>query len=426
MPEEAKGVSKYPNLFKPIKIGKLEIKNRIESLPLSLNFSEPGRYIGPRLIAHYASIAKGGAGLIVAPVGLPAPFSPEMARFSTHAALYDATHMAGHSELVETVHAFGSKIFASTGCMEVSGRQTARDCPSVAASPGVMRIPRENLPKKAVKAHESRGLKPFLSDYWEGPMTGEMSVEEIVHWEDASSRTAGLVKECGYDGIWIHSCHGYADFSFLSPRQNFRTDMYGGSLENRTRWLRNTFFKIRDAVGADFPVGIRLSCSEHMPGGLSLEETIKICKMAESWGADYLDFSNGTWESFKYFVPDEDGVALPEVAEIKKEVHIPVTCLSIHDPEMGDRAVAEGKTDLIGLGRQLLADPEWPNKVAEGRPFTKCARCCIGCWDRLVKFLPLRCELNPNVGFEYQMPEYWRVNAPIKKTYYVPKAEEGG
>jgi 2,4-dienoyl-CoA reductase-like NADH-dependent reductase (Old Yellow Enzyme family) len=118
-------------------------------------------------------------------------------------------------------------------------------------------------------------------------------------------------------------------------------------------------------------------------------------------------------------VPDEDGSIIEEGAVIKRAVKVPVITPSIHDPALGSRAILENKTDMIASSRQLIADPDYPNKVKEGKSYRKCIKCLLGCTGRIDIGLPLRCEINPDVLLEYRMPELDRRNAPYKKTFVI-------
>ena len=202
-------------------------------------------------------------------------------------------------------------------------------------------------------------------------------------------------------------------------KTNLRTDEYGGNLENRTRYLRNILTKARQKVGPDFALGFRVSASEHLPGGLEPEETAGICRYLESL-VDFIDVSTGTHhESQAFMEPEEDGAIIEEAAVIKQRVNVPVITVSVHNPALANRAVKEGKTDMIASSRGLIADPEWANKARKGKPYVKCIKCLFGCSGRVDCGLPIRCEVNRNVMLEYQMPEYYRFNAPDKKTYFV-------
>ena len=207
-------------------------------------------------------------------------------------------------------------------------------------------------------------------------------------------------------------------FQFLSPRSNKRIDLYGGALENRMRFLIETLRKIRYVVEDRLAVTVRLSAQEHLPGGLTIEETKVIAKECQKAGADAIHLSDGSWEALKYFLPEKETEhLLDEAQEIKKELTIPVITPSIHDPEHAERAIREGKTEMISLGRQLLADPEWANKVRENRmgEIVRCKRDLV-CLAWLSANCAARCTVNPNLGRERFMPEYW----PQKKSAVLP------
>lgn len=190
-------------------------------------------------------------------------------------------------------------------------------------------------------------------------------------------------------------------------------------MENRTRYLRNCLEKARKRVGPDFALGFRISAAEHVPGGLVAEEAAEICKYVESL-TDFIDVSTGVHhESHAFMEPEEDGTIIDEAAIIRQRVSVPVITVSVHNPATGNKAVKEGKSDMIALCRGLIADPEWANKAQEGKKYVRCIKCLFGCSGRVDCGLPIRCEVNPNVMLEYQMPEYYRSRAPHKRTYHV-------
>ncbi|MBA7697205.1 NADH oxidase [subsurface metagenome] len=328
--------------------------------------------------------------------------------------------MRGWNELVETIHAFGAKLV-----IQVSpgrGRQVPKGLPTKAPSPLPLRIPPENLPAKCREFEERRKLPSVWASIMEGETPQEMTIDEIVIAEDSYAIAARLMKECGADGVELHFAHGYLGYSFLSPRTNIRNDQYGGSFENRIRFLTNALAKVRREVGDSFVVGIRISGDEHMPGGLGIEETSRMLKIAEEKGLDYVHLTDGCFEAAKWYVPDEDGTMLVEAEVLKKVLSIPVITPSIHDPVSAERALKEGKTDMVSLGRALLADSAWVKKVSEGQAnkIVKCIR-CLTCLRRIRAGLSIRCEVNPNLGAERYNPENHRLNAPHKKVLYYPE-----
>jgi len=419
---------KYTELFKPIKIGNLEVKNRIAFPPMCTSYQNPvNGHVTEQLKAFYAARALGGAGLLIPGTVTVTKLHADR-RGPSGLKMLDHAAKLGLAELAETAHMFGSKIFLqiSTG----QGRQVyskkqwvdpSLDVISASAIP--YRVNREMLPSKAVEWHKKRGIdwsygydeNGKLKYDGEGMIPREATIEEIEATAQSVIDSVPQLQALGFDGVEIHSCHGYFAFSFLSPRLNKRTDQYGGSFENRTRLLRTMIEGARKKVGDDFVIGTRLTLEEHVPGGLTIEDTKEICKGVEEWGVDYISFSDGSYDAFKYFVPDEDGTMLGNASVIKGVVKIPVITTSVHDPDMAEAAVKTGKTDLVGLARGMLADPEWANKVAEGKRPVKCIRCNAGCWDRLMLGLPLRCTLNPEAGFEQYNPKYLPLNAPHKR-----------
>jgi 2,4-dienoyl-CoA reductase-like NADH-dependent reductase (Old Yellow Enzyme family) len=220
---------------------------------------------------------------------------------------------------------------------------------------------------------------------------------------------------CNYDGVEIHTAHGYLGHQFLSPRSNRREDIYGGSLENRMRFLTNILVKSRKKVGRDYCIGFRISGDEHMPDGLTHDEVKQICRKMEELGADYVHLSDGSYEALKWFLPYDGGVHNLEHAEsLKSVLNIPVITPAVRDPEMADKAIKAGRTDMISLGRSLIADPAWVNKVAQGKKPVKCILCYVGCLSRLIQGLPVRCMVNGEAGFERYNSEY-RLSPPFKK-----------
>lgn len=397
---------KHKALFEPITIGKVEIKNRIAMAPMCTHHATPDGYVNEQVKAWFAARARGGTGLIITS---PVPGDPKQRVAHANLQLYDWSHKLGMSELAETIHSFGAKVFLQTG--PGTGRQFGQPSPS----PIPCATPPEMLPPKTLKEHEKRGLK-FVGplEPVRGVIPPVITIEEIEHSEDCCANTAFLARDCGYDGVEIHVAHGQLGHQFFSSGTNKRTDMYGGSFENRTRILRNILTKARKKVGRDFCIGFRISGEEHMPGGLTHNEVREICKQMEEL-VDYVHLSDGSYEALKYFLPDEDGTMLKYAESLKKVLKVPVITPSIHDPDIAARAVEDGKTDIVALGRGLIADPDWANKVASGKRPVRCLRCNIGClrWFA-IPGLPTRCEVNPVAGLEQYVPEY-RPSRPFKK-----------
>ncbi len=391
----------HQSLFKPIQINTVEIKNRIVMSPMAMNDAYPAGYPSEQSKAFFAARANGGVGLIIVggSVGTErawgeTPF-PGCYRMDINDTL------SGFAELVDRVHAFDSKIFVQLihsfgrlGSSKRSGKQPI----SCTAEPLV--VEEESWPE---------GMR-FPGGYI-GETPREIPISEIIALEDEFSNSAIRAVAAGFDGLEIASHLSYLAASFLSPRVNRRTDMYGGSLKNRMRFLVNTVHKTRNKIGPDFPLGVKLICNEHMEGGLTIEDCVEIANVLDGEGVDYISLADGCYESMKWSTPPEDGTLLEhgEPQAFKRVLKIPIITHNLHNPNLAESAVAEGNTDMVALGRPLLADPEWANKVKKDKvsEIVKCDGDNF-CQVRLFFGLSVRCKLNPNLGRERYMPEFWQ------------------
>jgi 2,4-dienoyl-CoA reductase-like NADH-dependent reductase (Old Yellow Enzyme family) len=386
-------------LFDPIRIGKKEIKNRLAFAPMATGTADYNGGVTDQTICHYAARAKGGAGLLVIEhtmsnykYGLPG---------SGLLGIHQDRNMPGWYDLAAAIHAFDAAAVVQLSLGP--GRQVALGVEPVGPSAVPFTIREENCP---------RGLKSYAGFKSEVPR--KLPIAEIKELEDIYVAAVSRLKQCGFDGIEIHGAHGYLLGTFLSPLVNRRRDRYGGSFEKRLTLALNLVRRSREAAGDDFILGFRISGDEHLPGGVSLEDTLKIAAVLEEAGVDYIHPSSGMMEALKYMFPDREGAILPEAEAIKKVVGIPVICPNLHDPRKAAQAVKTGKVDMVSLGRSLLADPEWPNKVKKGR-VKDIQRCvlCNSCLVTLFQWLHTRCKVNPNLGMERFMPEYFP--PPAKK-----------
>jgi 2,4-dienoyl-CoA reductase-like NADH-dependent reductase (Old Yellow Enzyme family) len=256
-------------------------------------------------------------------------------------------------------------------------------------------------------------------------MPREMTRKEIRSEIAEYGRSCRLAVVAGFDGIEMHSPHGYLEHQFLSPRSNKRTDEYGGSLENRMRFVLEAYDSARAAVGNAIPIGIRLSGDEHMPDGIHHDELKIVVKALGERGIDYVHMSNGSYEALKHFFPEKDGTMLDPAEGFKSVLPdgVPVICASIHDPAKSSAAIREGRCDMVSLGRQMLADPDYANKVRAGEQFEKCSRCCE-CLLRTARGLTVRCQQNRNLGRERFMAEYQRPARRHKKQRVLKRLPE--
>jgi 2,4-dienoyl-CoA reductase-like NADH-dependent reductase (Old Yellow Enzyme family) len=409
----------YPELFQPIKIGKCQIDNRIVMAPMNVLMSSGNNgLVNDQILAYYAARARGGTGLLISECVLGTRLASRFP-YTTNLHLFNTTHLAGLEELSETVHAFGSKIFIqlSIGFGRQGHNPDHESPPAPSAIPYV--TDPAMLPKVVVKdatKELSWFLHPETPFASRADMPREMTREEIHSEIEEYGRSCRLAVVAGFDGLEIHAPHGYLEHQFLSPRSNKRTDEYGGSLENRMRFLLECYDSARAAIGDAIPIGVRLSGDEHMPEGIHHDELKIVVKTLGERGVDYVHLSDGSYEALKYFFPEKDGTMI-EPAESFKSVlpdHVPVICVSVHNPAKSSAAIREGRFDMVSLGRQMLAEPDYANKVRAGEKYTKCAR-CNECLLRTARGLTVRCSSNPNLGRERFMPEYHRPPRARKK-----------
>lgn len=378
----------YSELFSPITIGTQEIKNRIAFAPTGMGTADELGGVTDQVLCHYVARAKGGAGLII--------IEHTMSNYKFGLAgsgamgFHRDRNLAGMFDLAHAIKAFDARtvVQLSLGLGRESG---------VGPSP----IPVEYAP----------GSMPRSLEHFEGaslPIPRALTIEEIEDLEDLFIGSALRIRRAGFDGIEIHGAHGYLLASFLSPHANRRDDAYGGSFDKRLTLALNLVRKSREALGEKFTIGFRISGEEHIPGGLPLADARRIASILEEEGVDYIHLSSGTLESKTHMCPTEEGIILPEAQAVKEAVQIPVICPNFHSPELAANAVGEGKVDVVSLSRGLLADPQWPNKVEEDRvdDIQKCLL-CNSCLRYLFEGFQARCVVNPNVGRERFMPEYF-------------------
>jgi len=366
------------HLFSTIRIGSMASKNRLLMPAMSVNFGvdEKG-HVTDQLTAYFVSRASGGVGMMlvgggaVHPTGLDLPHLP---------ALWDDDCIPALRKMTETVRPYGAKF----GMQLMHGGRQAYHDNKVAPSP---------LPSLAVY----KGIPK------------ELTIPGIHEQVEAFGNSARRCKEAGFDFVEIHAAHGYLIGQFLSNNSNIRKDEYGGSFENRIRFLRELFRDAKDKTGDDFPVGVRINGNDYIKDGWALEEAIKLAAILEKEGADYLHVSAGVYGSTELTIPSmyvRHGCFVHLAEAVKKKVSIPVVTVGrIKSPELADQIIKEKKADVVAIGRPFWADPEFANKAASGdlsgiRP---CIGCCLGCIHSVLALEPGTCVVNPEVGREYQL-----------------------
>jgi len=347
--------------------------------PMETRLSTPDGDTTEDMCAYYAERAKGGVAAIV----VENTFVDNIAARSSlvSSGLYSDHLIAGKFKLAEAIKDNGAVAILQ---LSHGGIQA-----NAAAVPGVQCV----------------GPSPVVSKFV-GRMPRELSIEEIVAIEDAFAEAARRAKQAGFDGVEIHGAHGYLICSFLSPYTNKRTDIYGGSLENRARFPMNIIRKVREKVGPDFIVGYRISGEEKVEGGLTIEETCRFGQMIEDQ-VDYIHVSVGnyetmaTWMISPLYRPQAPIVDL--ASAMKKAVtKTKVIAVNALNAELAEKVLENGDADLVAFGRALIADPELPNKIKEGRleDIRPCMRGHEGCISLFFAGCPMRCEVNPQAGRE--------------------------
>jgi NADPH-dependent glutamate synthase beta subunit-like oxidoreductase/2,4-dienoyl-CoA reductase-like NADH-dependent reductase (Old Yellow Enzyme family) len=396
----------FNELFKPIKLGSLEIKNRIGGACTTTGGADINGYITDYALATYASRATGGAGIICIECTFASEFGASTTSFG-NPRISDRSYWPGLSDLAETIQSFGAKamiqISPSFG-RQGSGTLSGKTPP--APSPIAYERPQDFDMRLMPYGYETRA-----SQMKTNKPPREVTRDEIDYMENQFSDAVSAARIVGFDAVEVHSPHGYMIWEFLSPRSNHRTDEYGGSLENRMRFLKNIIVNTRKRIGPDYPFGIRLSGDEHMPDGMHQEEVLVVAQEMEKLGIDWVHVSDGSYEARHKLFPQDPDCMIDHGAKFKEVLKVPVLVPSVHDPYLAEQIIKEGRADMVTLGRQLISDPQWPNKLKEGRidDIRFCIR-CNACLARFNRGHRIRCVQNPEVGREkfytkYQRPE---------------------
>ena len=375
----------YDKLFEPVYIGNLKIKNRLVMSPMNTQFSigEPP-VLGERYFEYYKARAKGGVGLIITThVKAEKNVDPYPLTYG-YATLNSVNQIKYFYEITEMAHRYDAKI-------------------AIELSPGTGRLADDALKEKWPVGPSENGL---LGN--QEIKTRELTKDEIAELVEAYGKAAGLAKQAGFDIIYVHFT-AYLGDQFLSSAWNRRTDEYGGSLENRMRFLLECIESARKNVGRDFPLIVGLALDHGFPGGRELDETIEMAKILKGIGIDTLHLRRGSYDNMNLLIPTEymeDGVSVEYANKVREEVGIQVISDgNIGDPVLANKLVEDNKLDFIGLARSLLADPEWVNKVRADKKedIIPCVR-CMQCINRVFFGQYAACSVNPVLGKEYLSP----------------------
>ncbi len=402
----------YKELYQPVRIGSVTVKNRFALAPMGpLGLADAQGGFNQRGIDYYTERAKGGTGLIITGVTFSDCEVETQSMPNCPNSTYNPVHFIRTSkEMTERIHAYGSKVFLmmSAGFGRVTIPTNLGEFPPVAPSA----IPHRWL-DKVCRPLEKEEIRSIIRSFGDG---------------------AYNAKRGGFDGVEIHAVHeGYLLDQFAISMFNQRTDEYGGSLENRLRFAKEVVEEIKKRCGADFPVVMRFSVKSMikdwregaLPGedfeekGRDIEEGLEAAKLLVSYGYDALDTDVGTYDAWWWNHPPmymEKGLYRPYCKMVKDVVDVPVLCAGRMDnPDMAVQAVQNGECDMISLGRPLLADPDYVNKLRAGRikEIRPCISCQEGCMGRVQEYSMINCAVNPQAARE-RVTAYTPVLKPKK------------
>ena len=365
----------YPHIFSPLTVKNMTIKNRIVMMPMGTNYGEQNGEMSFLHINYYEQRAKGGTGLII--VENASIDSPQGSNGTTQLRIDHDNYLPRLFKFCETIHRYGTKLAIQINHAGASAVSSRINMQPVSAS---------DVPSKEG-----------------GEIPRPLSKDEILHIVKKYGEAAKRAQTAGFDAVEIHAGHSYLISQFLSPITNKRTDEFGGSVENRTRFCRMVIDEVRKQVGPFFPIMLRLSADELMEGGNTLEDTLEYLDYLQE-EVDIFDVSCGLNGSIQYQIDANylpDGWRSYMAKAVKEKFNKP--CISmgnVRDPKVAERILADGDADLIGMGRGLIADPAWVNKVATGHEcdLRKCISCNVGCaGNRIGVNRPIRCTVNPSV-----------------------------
>jgi 2,4-dienoyl-CoA reductase-like NADH-dependent reductase (Old Yellow Enzyme family)/thioredoxin reductase len=373
--------SKYPHIFEPLTVKRMTIKNRVVMMPMGTNFGEQNGEMSFLHIQYYEQRAKGGTGMII--VENASVDSPQGSNGTTQIRIDQDSYIPRLFMLCETVHKHGTCIALQINHAGAS---------AISSRIGMQPVSASNIPSKEG-----------------GEIPRPLEKEEIEHIAKKYGEAAKRVQVAGFDAVEIHAGHSYLISQFLSPLTNNRTDEFGGSAENRARFAKMVIEEVRHQVGPLFPIILRISADELLEGGNTLDDCLEYLEYLQE-EVDIFDVSAGLNGSIQYQIDANylpDGWRSYMAKAVKERYGKP--CISMgnyRNPQVLEDVLAKGDADLIGMGRGLIADPDWVNKVEFGHEedLRKCISCNVGCAGHRIGInRPIRCTVNPavNKGADY-------------------------
>ena len=365
-------VKNYEKLFERGKIKNMSLKNRIVMSPMGTFSENHDGFPSSAQIEYYRRRARGGIGMLIIEAQYCTNKTDPWIDYITTADTDQ--QMKGWSYIIEAIHSEGCKACLQIGCGLGRNAFPFSDAQMVSAS----EVPSFYFPDKLCRA---------------------FTIDEIHELVAAFGRAAQRAILAEADAIEIHAHSGYILDQFMTPAWNKRTDEYGGSFENRMRIVKEIYEVMRAAVGPDFPILMRMAADHDFDGGRTLEESIEIVNYMKALGVDAFDIDMGCYEDKQWIVPSiyqGDSCMTDYAAKIKKACDVIVLCSGNHSPESAEKALEEGKIDYVMMGRPLIADPDLPNKLLEGRredirPCLLCNQICVG---RLYENRKIGCAVN--------------------------------
>ena len=368
----------FPHLFSSLKIGRMSLKNRIVMAPIDTNLADENGRVTDALLAFYDRRAAGGAAMII--VENSQVDYPTGKNTIRQLAIDHENKLPGLKKLSRTLH---DRNTVAAIQIHHAGRETTLEVTGGKTPVAPSAIPCGHL---------------------QTPVR-ELNRSEIETLVDKFINAAILAKRAKFDLVEIHGAHGYLVGEFLSPYTNRRSDIYGGSFANRMRFAVEIVRGIKAAAGKDFPISFRFSAEEFIPGGITLNDSIRIARLLQEEGVDVLHVSAGIYESLPTLLEPmsyDQGWRSYLAANIKQAVEIPVITVGVvREPVFAERLISEDQADFVAIGRGLLADPDWPIKAEQGNvsEIQRCIGCNEGCLNqRLTK--SIQCSVNPETGRE--------------------------
>jgi len=376
------------DLFTPIKVGQMHLKNRIVMPAMHLNYTPDGQ-VNDRLLGFYEERARGGAALII----IGGCIIDEYSGARNMINLDNDRHIPSLKQFTDTLHAYDVHLAAQLYYAGAYAHSFLIDRQAIAPSAVPCKFTKE-VPR-------------------------EMTKDDIRYTIENYAQAARRVKEAGFDAVEILSCSGYIINQYLSSLTNKRTDEYGGSFENRMRFGLEVADAVRDAVGNSFSVLIRLSGHDFVPGSNTNKEICTFAAELEKHGIDAFNITGGWHESkIPQLTMEVPYATLAYLAQgIKLSTSKPVIGSNrIHSPAIADKLIRQGSIDLVGFARELIADPELPNKARQGKSdeIVPCIGCNQGCFDHVFELKPIECMVNPRVSREFEIPPTVKTSQPKK------------